>query len=82
MGKRTKYYYQCHLERREGNQTTHLVTWLPERYAVLHKWLKLKDKNGIWTDRWCVVYIGARRTAEQVLARENDWKHQRQVSDA
>ena len=58
-----------------------LVTWLPERYAVKDKWVKLKDKNGNWDNGWQVVNIWSKEQAKIIEQRERDFIHQREMSD-
>lgn len=47
-------YTQCRLKRFKEER----VTWIPSKYAVEGKILKLKD-NDNWTNGWEVIYVGA-----------------------
>lgn len=49
-------YRQCALER--GN--TYRISWIPARFAVVGKVLKLRD-NGVWDNGWTVTSVGAAR---------------------
>lgn len=46
-------YIQCKLQKENRYQ----VSWIPEKFAVLNKILKLKE-NEIWEDGWKVIEIG------------------------
>lgn len=51
-------YRQCRLERKTSSGTTHTTQWLPERFAVVGKYLKLKQSDGSFEDGWQVVFAG------------------------
>ena len=80
---KTKNYVQCSLALRLGPQQDRWTTsWIPERYAVKGKFLKLKDReSGEWEDGWEVVECWTKQRAELVEARERSFLHQRSVSD-
>lgn len=72
------FYRQCQLQR--GQSVT--TSWLPEKFAKVSKFLKLKNKDGTWDDGWQVVTVGNDRMAhEEVIERSQDYKHQRMASD-
>lgn len=50
-------YCQCRLEQSTPNGVTHMTSYIPQKYAVVNKVLKLKD-NGEWTDGWIVKSVG------------------------
>lgn len=50
-------YRQCELKQLNPTSFTRRVSWIPEKYAVVGKVLKLKD-NGVWSDGWRVIYAG------------------------
>jgi hypothetical protein len=54
--KKTDFYHQCilHKDIPKGTKTT--TTFLPEKFAVLEKVIKLKDNNGDWEDGWVVKF--------------------------
>lgn len=64
-----------------GDVYTFDMRWLPERYAVCGKWLKLK-RGGVWQDHWQVVAVFSKRPAAVVEAHERDFVQQRDASDA
>jgi len=56
------------------------VTYLPEKYAVVGKPLKLKGDNGIWTNGWVV------KSAGELVDEPPDWrkairKHREETGD-
>jgi len=64
--------YQCKLKK--GN--SYQVSWIPEKYAKIGKYLKIKENNG-----WEVIEIGSKMDSEEVNKRSMDYKNQRKVSD-
>lgn len=46
-------YLQCGLV----NGSTHTTTWLPVKFAVKGKYLKLKQKDGSWWNGWKVETV-------------------------
>lgn len=71
------HYRQCRLLK--GDAVT--TSWIPEKFAKKGKYLKLR-KNNEWVDGWLVVEVGDTRQPEEfVLARSQDYRHQRDVSD-
>jgi len=70
------YHVQCVLNKDNIYQTS----WIPEKYAKMGKWLKLK-MDGKWEDGWQVIERGHRELTENVKKRENDYKRMRTVTD-
>lgn len=56
------------------------VAWIPEKFAVKGKWLKLKI-NGQWEDHWQVTAVYARQETREVYDRSRDHLKQRKASD-
>ena len=52
-------YKQCRLSKKNqsGNETWQ-VSYIPAKFAVVGKILKLKDNNGEWDDGWKVISAG------------------------
>lgn len=46
-------YAQCELVRGNEKQTS----WIPSRFAVLGKVLRLRDEGGAWEDGWKILAI-------------------------
>ena len=63
---------QCKLKKGD----TYQVTWIPEKYAKIGKYLQLKDDDG-----WQVVEIYSKKDSKEVPKRSDDYKHQRKASD-
>lgn len=52
-----KIYCQCTMERKTKTGTERIVSYIPERFAVLDKVLMLKHE-GKWTNGWVVLHVG------------------------
>jgi len=75
------YFRQCTLQKPLSDATTTRVAWIPEKFAVQGKYVKLKEQDR-WEDGWQVISVGRqRRTKEDVQARSLDYKKQREGSD-
>jgi hypothetical protein len=75
---------QCELHRNEeSGATVVLVTWLPERFAVINKILKLKEDDGSWTNGWCVMSVAnsSKMKSSILNDRSQDYKRTRKASD-
>lgn len=71
------FYRQCTLKR----GTTETVSWIPEKFAQKTRPVKLKQRDGSWSDGWVVVEVGARASEEQVRLMERDHTRTRKASD-
>jgi len=80
---KTNYYVQCALFLRgDGTDGTALISWIPEKYAVKGKPLKLKNRRtGEWVDGWVVQECWGKEKAALVESRERSYLHQREMSD-
>ena len=61
----------------------HQVAWIPRKYAVVGKALKLKTPDKDWDDGW-IVMAAARRNAqpsELIQKRAGDFKKMRKRTD-
>ena len=66
-------YRQCELRRKD----TMDVAWIPEEFARIGKWLRIRGENA-----WQVVRVGENRKSQQyLLEHERDWMYQREASD-
>lgn len=56
--KKDEFYKQCCLRKPtlSGYKTT--TTFLPEKFCIIGKVIKLKDNNGEWEDGWVVEAVG------------------------
>lgn len=69
---------QCRLQR--GNSFT--VTWLPSKFAIKGKIVKLKEsKVGVWIDGWSVTDVWATMDSSYVNERSRDYLNTRKASD-
>lgn len=87
------YYRQCILENYVTDQnseepfgqykvkTVKQTTWIPEQYAHVGNFIKLKQNDGSWENGWKVIEVGTRLSEEYVLEHERDYKTQRKGSD-
>lgn len=58
-GHRMEYFNQCKLEKKlEGGATATQMTFIPNKYAHMHKVLKLKQDDDTWEDGWKVIFVG------------------------
>ncbi len=60
-------YRQCRLIKIIPEGTKHQVSWLPEKYAILDKILKLRDPDGYWDNGWRVEVAGEHLVSEDAL---------------
>lgn len=76
----TEYSRQCVLVN-VGRESKKIKTsWIPEKFAVRGKILKLKE-NGEWEDGWEVVSVGSRLDSKAVNAASQYYKKHRQGTD-
>jgi hypothetical protein len=71
---------QCTLERKTDTGLEVQVSWIPEIFAKVGKFLKLKE-NDVWENGWKVALVGGRQTREDRTERYNDFKRQSKGSD-
>ncbi len=76
--KKVEHYRQCRLRKKIAEETYSTDTaWIPERFAKVNKYIKIKKDPGVWQ----VVKVFGRKKAEDIEAQEMDYKKQRKVSD-
>ncbi len=81
---RTIYYRQCQLVKKEEVGTRHQTSYLPERFAIQGKVLRLRNAEGTWEDGWVVEQASEARVSEDLLPdshQEIKW-HRRATGDA
>lgn len=66
------YYRQCTLTKGQTSE----VAWIPEKHAVLNKYLRIGDDNG-----WQVTSVGGRKNGDYLKEHERDYLTQRRASD-
>ncbi len=57
------FYRQCRMSRKNEIQ----VSWIPEKFAVQNKVLKLKNYKDEWENGWIVENVGSSRVEESLL---------------
>lgn len=58
------------------------VAWIPEKFAQLGKYIRIKNEDGTWESGWKIKEIyDPRRDKKSLIAGESDYKNQRKVSD-
>lgn len=57
------FYRQCRLVKRTATGELQQVSWIPDRYAVAGKVVKLREEDGTWDDGWVVRSAGTNRLA-------------------
>ena len=60
------YYRQCVLEKVDGKATLKTVSYIPEKFAIVGKTLKLKSDDDVWEDGWVVMAAGD-KTSEDLV---------------
>lgn len=70
------WHRQCVMEKALPSGVMVTIGWIPEEFAVIGKFLRLKDDDG-----WQVKQIGARKGSKEVGERSRDHKKQRKASD-
>ena len=81
----TSTYKQCHLVKRVSpTETLEQTSWIPSRFAVVGKVLRLRDEGEggqVWTDGWVVTNVGHELPDEAVIRQQRDWLRTRRASD-
>jgi len=67
---------QTHTQCRMRRGDVHTVAWIPSRFAVVGKYLKLRGENG-----WLVESAGHTLPTRYVVDHERDYLTQREASD-
>jgi hypothetical protein len=74
--KTSKYYMkQCKLERNITDGVSTTTTWIPEQYAIVGNYIKLKDEHDVWVDGWRVILASTECTSyEDCNKQSQDYK--------
>lgn len=77
--KKETNYIQCALMR----DNYHHMAWIPEKFAILDKFIKIKNDDGSWQDGWKVVGVGDKvvKTAKEADEQSQLYKKTRKASD-
>ena len=79
--KHSEQYTQCRFQRPTGNGVQETTSWIPSRFAVVGRYVKLRLPNKEWVDGWKVISRGATASREETRERSQDHKNQRKASD-
>jgi len=79
-----QYYIQCTLQKRTPNSRITQIAWIPEKFVIKDKVLKIRDQNDEWDDGWVVMSDGGARKEEKQLPdyRSMIRGHRRKTGDA
>jgi hypothetical protein len=69
------------MERIQGTATECRTSWIPEGFAKVGDILKMREKDGRWTDGWRVISASPPMDARTVEANERNYLRQRKASD-
>lgn len=68
-------YTQCLLNKKTEFGTLQEVSWIPEKFAVADKQIKLKDENTEkWSDGWIVKQLFSTIDESKVIVKRKDYK--------
>jgi hypothetical protein len=76
-----KYYVQCDLRKQIETGLLCDVAWIPEKFAVIGKQVRIKQEDGTWDSGWMVAKRYAKMEEDEVEAAERDYLIQRESSD-
>ena len=76
-------FYQCTMEKNEGEVKSFLTSWIPEKFANKGRVLELKCREtGTWSNGWIVKSVGSfQRDKTEVIQRSQDYKTMKRVTD-
>jgi len=70
-------YRQCFLVL--GDKKT--VSWIPEKFAKIGKYLKLKNSEGSWINGWLIKSVNGRMTEDEMRTASRSHKGHRSRTD-
>lgn len=82
-----KNHVQCRLvkwtdpDNAYNDRRKEYVCWIPEKYAVELKTLRIKQEDGTWEDGWTVMKVYTALPTAVVEERSQDYKNTRKASD-
>jgi len=69
---------QCQLQKGQSKTTS----WIPSKFAIKGKFVKLKNKQNEWVNGWKVMFVFQPPVSSvYVLDRSEDYKRTRKASD-
>lgn len=69
---KTTKYRQCVLTKKLNSGVKEQVSWIPEKYTVQDKVLKLRDSDGNWENGWVVKHAAGNSVSEDLLPDYHD----------
>ena len=81
MAKKVKFK-QCKMVKKEFGREVHTVSWIPEKFAVVGKVLKLKNKEGEWDDGYVVESASSEAIDEPPDPRQSIRGHRKATGDS
>ncbi len=83
MGK-VVYYRQCRLRKPTAGGEAVQVSWIPDRFAVADRAVRLRADDGTWDGGWVVSEVGRTRLSGDDLPDAHDLirGHRRATGDA
>lgn len=73
------YYRQCYLCK---NDNMFQTSWIPEKFAVLNKVLKLRDPDGEWDNGWVVRRVSQNRIHDTPDSHKEIKAHRKATGDS
>ena len=75
-------YRQCNLSRRTSDTLSVTTTWLPEKFAIMGKYLKLMNGEGEFVNGWQVDSVSdVARDGRYLNTQSQTYKKTRKASD-
>lgn len=84
MSKKT-FYRQCHLVKKTASGSdSHQTSWIPEKFAILGKVVKLRGPDDQWDDGWVVKTVSQTRREDDDMPDAHDAvkRHRKATGDA
>lgn len=78
-----EYYNQCTLVKSFNGGKITQVTWIPTKFAIAGRTVKLKNDQNVWVDGWLVESVGEKTPENLVPDAYDDIKaHRRATGDS
>lgn len=79
---KTMFYRQCELHKNlPGGGIMSMVSFIPEKFAILGNMLRIRDDRGVWMEGWEVKSTGDSFAVPDVDLLERDHLRNRKASD-
>lgn len=75
-------YIQCVLKKSEFDKVLYQTSWIPAKFAILGKFLKLKENNS-WDNGWEIISLGSIKKEKELPDSYIDIKqHRKKTGDS